>query len=115
VGEQVEARAAAHVEDTGAAAVDDADEAGRLQALERLADRVPVDGEGGRELALGREVLAGAEATRQDRIAQLGEDLVGDRPSGHGGESMLVHVRHPARRVAHSSRGWTNFARRSAR
>ena len=62
VGEQVEAGGAAHVEHRGAAAVDDADEAGDLEPLEGLAHGVPVDGEGGGELALGRQRVAGLEA-----------------------------------------------------
>ena len=53
VREQVEAAVDAPVAHAGGAAVADLDEPGLLQALERLADGVPVDGERLGEQALG--------------------------------------------------------------
>ena len=50
------------------------------EALEGLADRVPVDGEGDGELALGRQRVTGSEPPGEHGVAQLGEDLVGHRP-----------------------------------
>ena len=63
-----------------AAAVDDPDEARGLEALEGLADRVPVDGEGDGELTLGRQRVTGRNRPGEHAVAQLGEDLVGLRP-----------------------------------
>ncbi len=75
--EQVEAGGAADVEDRCAGVVDGPDEARRLETLERLADRVPVDIEGDGELTLGRQRVTGGEPPGEHGVAQLGEHLVG--------------------------------------
>ena len=110
--EQVEAGAAADVEDRGAAAVDHPDEAGLLQTLEGLADRVHIDGEGDGELTLGRQRVPGCEPPGEHGVAQLGEDLVGHRPADDGTGpalvSMLAHDDEDDTGRLDSSRGWTS-------
>ena len=87
MGEQVEPALRAPVEHAGRAAVADLDEPGLLQALQRLADRVAVDGERLREQALGGERLAGGVAAAQDRGAELLEDGLGDGAARDGLEA----------------------------
>jgi hypothetical protein len=61
----------------------DDDEAGLLQPLDRLADRVPVHPDPLGEDALGGDRLAGCELAAEDATAQVVVDLVGaERAAG---------------------------------
>ena len=54
------------------------DEPQLLEPLDRLADRRDVDVQVGRERPLRRQPLAGLVLPAEDRLAEAGEDLVGD-------------------------------------
>ena len=60
----------------GAVAVPDGDHADHLQRDQRLAQRGPADSEPGRELALGREPVAGLEPVGRDPRRDLLRDLL---------------------------------------
>ena len=92
MGEQVEPGAAAHVEHAGPTALHDPHHRGLLQPLQGLAHRVPVHGEGGGQLALGRQQVPRRDAAREDRVAQLREHLVGDRAARDRSKPRVSHA-----------------------
>ena len=84
--EHLEARALAPRRHDRAGAVARRDEAERLEARERRAQRQPVHPEGERELALGGQPGAGREAAAEDLAAEAVGHGVDDALAGDGAE-----------------------------
>jgi hypothetical protein len=92
-------RADARLDESAAApAPAGGDVAGRMQALQRLPDGGPADLQRGRELALGRQRLAGHELAERDRGHEPLGDPLARRPQRQRGQQRAEGVSGQRRR-----------------